>query len=116
MFSCRRTKTAAITGKLKSPLLSIMLGGSNGTGIEEMFPVTVRVFDVNLNRIMAKFLDMNIMKGEDVSTTESMSKSVEDIFTKFGLKWDSVTATGVDNTNSNIGHRNSLTSTAKDKK
>ena len=112
MFSCRRTKTAAITGKLKSPLLSIMLGGSNGTGIEEMFPVTVRVFDVNLNRIMTKFLDMNIMKGEDVSTTESMSKSVEDIFTK----WDSVTAIGVDNTKSNIGHRNSLTSTAKDKK
>ena len=112
MFSCRRTKTAAITGKLKSPLFSIMLGGSNGTGIEEMFPVTVRVFDVNLNRIMTTFLGMNIMKGEDVSTTESMSKSVEDIFTK----WDSVTAIGVDNTNSNIGHRNSLTSTAKDKK
>lgn len=86
MFSCWRTKTAAITGNLKSSLFSIMLGGSNGTGIEEMFPVTVRVFDVNLTRIMTKFLDMNIMKGEDVSTAESMSKSVEDIFIKFGLK------------------------------
>ena len=86
MFSCWWTKTAAITGNLKSSLFSIMLGGSNGTGIEEMFPVTVRVFDVNLTRIMTKFLDMNIMKGEDVSAAESMSKSVEDIFIKFGLK------------------------------
>ena len=43
-----------------------MLDGGNDTGLAKMFPVTVRVFDINFNRGMAKFLDMNVMEGKDV--------------------------------------------------
>ena len=65
---------------------------------------------------MTKFLDMNIMEGKDVSKAAAMFKSIEDFYTKFDLKWNSVTLIGVDNTNSNIGQRNSIARRAKEKK
>ena len=126
-FSCRRTKTATIVnclgdyyqieliGDLKSSPFSIILNGSNDTGIEKIFSVTVRVSDVNFNRVMSKFLDMNIKEGKDVSTAAAMFKSVDNLFTKIDLKWDSVTAIGVGITNSNIRQRNSIASGAKKK-
>ena len=126
-FSCRRTKTATIVnclgdyyqieliGDLKSSPFSIILNGSNDTGIEKIFSVTVRVSDVNFNRVMSKFPDINIKEGKDVSTAAAMFKSVENLFTKIDLKWDSVTAIGVGITNSNIRQRNSITSGAKKK-
>ena len=88
-FSCRRTKTAAIVNclgshyqkelisDLRSTPFSIMLDGSSDTGLAKMFPVTVRVFDINFNRVMAKFLDMNVMEGKDVSTAAAIFKSVD---------------------------------------
>ena len=126
-FSCRRTKTATIVnclgdyyqieliGDLKSSPFSIILNGSNDTGIEKIFSVTVRVSDVNFNRVMSKFLDMNIKEGKDVSTAAAIFKSVDNLFAKIDLKWDSVTAIGVDITNSNIRQRNSIASRAKKK-
>lgn len=63
-FACGRTKTAAIVnwigGHMKEELIStmktgpfsIMLDASNDTGLYKMFPVTVRIFDTNFDRIM----------------------------------------------------------------
>ena len=67
-FSCGRTKTAAIVScvgdqfqldqiaDLKKLPFSLMLDGSNDTGVLKMFPVTVRIFDINHQRIMTTFL------------------------------------------------------------
>ena len=92
-----------------------MLDGSNDTGLAKMLPVTVRVFNINFNRVMTKFLDMNELEGKDVSTAAAMFKSMNDLFSKFDLHWDYVTSIGVDNTNSNIGQHNSIASRAKEK-
>ena len=66
--SCGRTKTAAIVNclgdhffeKLKSDMqempYSLMLDGSNDTGLSKTFLITVRVFDANFNRVMTNFL------------------------------------------------------------
>ena len=71
-FSCSRTKTAAIVNCLgdyffegiKSNMqqlpFSIMLDASNDTGLEKMYPITVRIFDINYSRVMTKFFDMNL--------------------------------------------------------
>ena len=91
-----------------------MLDGSNDTGLTKMFPVTVRVIDINFNRGMAKFLDMNEMEGKDVSNAAAMFKSVDDLFSKFHLLWEYVTSIGVDNTNSNTGRHNSIASWPKE--
>ena len=68
-FSCGRTETAAIINCIgddtkqelekdmsQSPF-SIMVDGSNYAGLEKMFPICIRIFDVNFNRIMTKFFD-----------------------------------------------------------
>ena len=92
-----------------------MLDSSNDTGLAKMFTVTVRVFDINFNCVMAKFFDMYAMEGKDVSTATAMFKSVDDLFSKFDLHWKCVTSIGVDNANSNIGRHNSIASWAKEK-
>ena len=88
-FSCGRTKTAAIINcigdDIKQELVkdmsqspfSIMVDGSNDAGLEKMFPICVRIFDVNFNRIMTKFFDMNMLEGRDASTAEHMFTSIE---------------------------------------
>ena len=50
-----------------------------------MYPVTVRLFDVNLRRFMTKFLNMNVMEGKEASTVANMFKSVNNLFSKFNL-------------------------------
>ena len=57
-----------------------MLDCGNDTGLAKRFPVTVRAFDINFNRVMTKFLDMNVMEGKDVSTAAAMFKSVDYLF------------------------------------
>ena len=66
-YSCGKTKTATIincigdhvSNDLKFAMqlqpFSIMLDASNDTGIEKMYPITVRIYDVNFNRIMTNF-------------------------------------------------------------
>ena len=126
-FSCGRTKTAAIVNcvgdqfqldliaDLKKLTFSLMLDGSNDTGVLKMFPVTVRMFDINHQRIMTKFFLMNLMEGQDASAAAEMFSSVGKLFIKHGISWDFVTAYGVDNTNANIGEHNSFKSRALEK-
>ena len=126
-FQCGRTKTAAIVNcmgdyffnKLKADMqelpYSLMLDGSNDAGIEKMFPVTVRVFDVNFKRVMTKFFDINVIEGWDASTAESMFQSVDDLLATNSIEWDCCMAIGLDNTNVNIGDHNSIKSRAQEK-
>ena len=126
-FSCGRTKTAAIVNcvgdkfeldliaDLKKLTFSLMLHGNNDNGLLKMFPVTVRISDINHQPVMTKFFDMNLMEGRDASTTADMFSSVYKLFIKHGISWDFVTALGVDNTNANIGEHNSLKSRALEK-
>ena len=123
-YQCHRTKTGAIVNcigndffeQLKSSMqespYSLMLDASNDTGIEKMFPITVRIFYINFNRIMTKFFDMNLLTGRRASTAEEMLNSVDEQLTNNDISWEYCTALGVDNTNTNIGEYNSLKSRA----
>ena len=79
-----------------------MLDGSNDTGLQKMYPVTVRVVGVNFNRIMKKFFDMNFLKRTDAPTAVSMFDSVNNLFERFNIQWDHFMGIGLDNTNANI--------------
>ena len=81
-----------------------MLDGSSDTGVLKMFPVTVRIFDINHQRIITKLFHI-----------AEMFSSVDELFIKRGISWDFVTALGVDNTNANIGEHNFLKSRALEK-
>ena len=109
--SCGRTKTAAIVNclgdhffeKLKSDMqempYSLMLDGSNDTGLSKMFLITVRVFDANFNRVMTKFFDMSLIDGTDASTAEAMFQSIDNQLNNHDISWDYCLAIGLDNTN-----------------
>ena len=75
-FSARRTKTSCIINCIGDPMFkelkgcmqkqpySLLLDASN-KGIEKMFPITVRIYDLNFNRIMTKYFDINNLTGRD---------------------------------------------------
>ena len=126
-FSCSRTKTAAIVNclgdhffeNLKTDMqnlpYSLMFDSSNDNGVEKMFPVTVRIYDVNFGRIMTKFLDMNLLEGREASTADVMFESVNNLLDVNSIQWDHCMAIGLDNTNVNIGDHNSIKSRAREK-
>ena len=80
-----------------------------------MFPIKVRVFDVNFNRVMTKFFDINLIDGTDASTAEVVFLTVDNQLNNPGIIWDYCLAFGLDNTNANIGDHNSIKSRAKEK-
>ena len=65
---------------------SIILDGSNDTGLQKMCPVTVRIFDVNFNRIMKKFFDINFLEGTDAPTAANMFDSVNNLFERYNMQ------------------------------
>ena len=94
---------------------SLMLDGSNDTGLSKMFPIIVQVFDVNFNRVMIKFFDMDLIDGIGASTAEAMFQSVDNQLSNHDISWDYCLAIGLDNTNVNIGDHNSIKPRAKEK-
>lgn len=101
--------------RMKIEPFSIMLDISNDTGFDKMFPVTLRLFDINFNGVMTKFLDMNMLVGRHASTKQLKFNSTGTLFNKFELIWNNVTDLGLSNTNSNIGARNSIKQRAIEK-
>ena len=89
-----------------------MVDGSNDAGLEKMFPISICIFDVNFNRIMTKFFDMNMLQGRDASTAEHMFTSIENQLQTNNLSWDMVMEIGLDNTNASIGDHNLIKSQA----
>ena len=55
---------------------SISVDGSNDTGLLKMNPLTVRIFDVNLDRIVTRFLDM----------CSASSATAENLYNTFDMK------------------------------
>ena len=51
-----------------------------------MYPVTVRIFDVNFNLIMKKFFDINFLEGTDASTAASMFDGVNNLFERYNMQ------------------------------
>ena len=80
-----------------------MLDGSNDTALNKVFPIAVRVFEVNFNRVKTKFFDVNPIDGTVASTAETMFQSVDNQLSNHGFSWDCCLAICLDNTNVNIG-------------
>ena len=66
---------------------SLMLDGSNDTSLSKIFPITGRVFDVNFNRVMTKFFDMNLIGSTDAPTAEAMFETVDNQLNNLDINW-----------------------------
>ena len=79
-----------------------MLDGNNETGLQKMYSITVRIYEVRFNQIMTRFFDMGLLEGSTASTAESMLASVAEQFNDHNFSWDYCVVIGLDNTNANI--------------
>ena len=89
-----------------------MLDASNDNGLAKMYPINIRIFDINCSCVMKTFFDMNLIEGVNASIPAAMFPSVDKLFQKFQIKWEYYLAIVVDNTNANIGDHNSIKSRA----
>jgi len=72
-----------------------------------MNPLTVKIFDCN--GLKHCFLDMCTTTGKHAGTAETVFSKMEEVLQeKFEIPWENCVALSVDNTNSNIGIHNSI--------
>ena len=57
--------------------LSIMFNASTDSGLTKMYPITVRIFDINYSHGMTKFFDMNLIEGANTCNAVAMFSSAE---------------------------------------
>ena len=77
-------------------------------GLHKMFPVTVRLFDIDFNRATTKVLQMNMLLGRNKSIAQFERNSTNTLFNIFELSWNNGTGLDLDNNNSNLDVRYSI--------
>ena len=97
-----------LINRMKIEPFRITLDTGNHTRLHKMFPVTVHLFDINFNQVMAKVLHMNMLLARNKSTAQFQFNSIDTLFNRFELSWNNVTGLHLDSTISNIGARNSI--------
>ena len=83
--------------------------GSSDCGLLKINLVCVYIFDVQRRKqVEFKFYSMCSTTWEDCSKAETLFTAINNAFKKDHLNWDIVVSVGVDDTNTNMGIRNSL--------
>ena len=89
---------------------SLATDGSNDNGLIKMNPISVRMFDVNLGKVTTCFLDMALSTG---GTAEEVFAAIDGCMSSYQIPWKNCIAVGVDNTNVNVGKKNSIMTCVK---
>ena len=66
-----------------------------------------------LIRVEFQFYDIYATSGEHCSKASTLFEAIDGTLTKDGLDWDNIVCVGLDNTNANIGNKNSIKSAAR---
>ena len=61
---------------------------SSDNGYAKMYPITVRILDINYSHVMTKFFDMNLIEGASASTAAAMFSSIGKQLEKFQISWE----------------------------
>ena len=86
-------------------------GGSSDTGLKKLNAVAVNTFDVNRSKkVECKFYETCVTTGEHSGKAENISFPIDSTMTNDGVDWNNLVSTGLDNTNSDMGIRNSIKS------
>lgn len=99
-----------LVAAMKQEPYSLSVDASSDTGLSKMNPLTVRIYDVNRQVVSQKFLDLCLTTGDDASKPKEIFEVIDNTLERYEIPWDHCVAFGVDNTNSNIGAKNSIKS------
>ena len=73
--------------------------------------VCCRIFGVDTSkRVEFWFYNMCATSGEPCLKASTLFEAIDGTLTKDGLDWDNIVSVGLDNTNANIGNKNSIKS------
>lgn len=106
----------AVAPALLSDLISMMkihpfslcVDGSNDSDLEQMHPITIRIFDTHTNKIVTRFSDMcTSTSGTAAGIFSVVDGKLQQLLQTLN-PWNLCTSVGVDNTSVNIGSRDSI--------
>ena len=123
-FKCSQIKTVSILNYvmepgLKSALLDIMKeqlctlvnNATSDAELKKVNAVCCQIFDVDTSkRVEFKFYNTCATSGEHCLKANQLFEAIDGTLTKDGLDWDNIVGVGLDNTNANIGNKNSIKS------
>ena len=122
-YHCARTKTACslnyalaphqkddLVSSMKREPFSLSVDASTDSGLSKMNPLTVRIYDNSKKCVTQKFLDLCLTTGVNASKSSEIYAKIDEKIMENIIPWGNCTAFGVDNTNSNIGAKNSIKS------
>jgi hypothetical protein len=115
---CARTKTTAIINNALSddvtkPVVSavqtlpftLSVDGSNDTGVEKLYPMTIRIWDTASGLVKTRFLEMCLVKD---GTAEGIFGELDKEFVKMNIPYANCVGLSVDNASVNVGRLKSL--------
>lgn len=76
----------------------------DGSSVEKMNPLTIRIFDSDRGVVTTQFLDMCMSS----STAEGIFSKMQEALSKHEIPWDNCVRIGLDNTSVNMGCTNSI--------
>ena len=102
---------------MKQESFSLFNDGSSDTVLKKRNAVAVNIFDVNWSKKgKCKFYDMCVTTGEHSGKAKNIFSAIDSTLMKDGVDWNNLVSIGLDNTNSNMGIRNSIKSRILQKK
>ena len=109
------TVLALLVEEMKGKPFSLMIDGSNDTGIEKLNPLTVRKYDDNERQVITLLLDMCTTSGRDCGTADVISQKINLVMDQYDIPWGHCIGFGVDNTSVNLGVHKSIMTHVKTK-
>jgi len=100
---------------MKGNPFSLLVDGSNDTGVEKLNPLTVKIFDINRRQVVTHLLDMCTTTGRECGTSLAIFSKIDSVLERFDIPWNHCVGFGVDNTSVNLGLRNSIMTHVKEK-
>ena len=99
------TVSALLVEAMKEKPFSLLIDGSNDTGIEKLIPLTVRIYDNNQRQVVTLLLDMCTTSGRDCGTADI---KIDSIMSQYDISWGQCIGFGVENTSVNVGVHKSI--------